>query len=108
MNFSKIDRFKASEFPSRHEINLTDPQLFHTLDAYAKELGAPVYPSPAKGALARTYGSKTSRHYAVGRLSTAVDFFPDCDPLKAFLIALMFFGGVGVYFVIRIIKASHG
>jgi len=98
MNFSKIERFTAKEFPSRREINLTDPQLFYILDAYAKELDAPVYPSPAKGALARTIGSKTSRHYAVGRLSTAVDFFPDCDPLKAFLIALMFFGGVGVYF----------
>jgi len=96
--YPNLDRFKRREFPSEKELKLTDPKILTTLDDYAKRLQAPVHPSTAKGALARTTGSANSRHYAVNRLSTAVDFFPDCDICKAWAIAINYFGGVGVYF----------
>ena len=96
--FDNLKRFKAKEFPSQKEIDMTDPRLFRTLDEYAIDLGYLVYPSKAKGALARDYGDSGSRHYAVGRLSTAVDFFPDCSILRAFFMACHYFGGVGLYF----------
>jgi hypothetical protein len=98
MDWEHITHFKPSEFPSQKEIDLTEPRLFKTLDGFRVDLGYPIYPSPVKGALAREYGSKTSRHYAIGRLSTAVDIFPDCSVYHAFIIATQYFGGVGVYF----------
>ena len=93
-----LERFKKHEFPSVREISLADPIVFKTLDNYAICLKQPVHPSPARGALSRTYGSKLSQHYAVGRLSTAVDFFPDGDIMIAWITALHYFGGVGAYF----------
>ena len=93
-----MKRFKLKEFPSQKEIDLTDPRLFRVLDQYAIDLDFPVYPSRAKGALAREYGSPTSRHYAIGKLSTAVDFFPNCSTIRAFIKACNYFGGVGLYF----------
>jgi len=96
--FENLKRFKAKEFPSQKEINMTDPRLFRTLDEYAIDLGYPIHPSKAKGALARDYGSSGSRHYAVGKLSTACDFFPNCSIIRAFFMALHYFGGVGLYF----------
>ena len=98
MDWTKIDHFKLSEFPSEEEINLTDQRLFWTLDAYREDLGYIIHPSKAKGALARKYGDSKSRHYAIGKLSTAIDFFPDCSPLQAWICALHHFAGVGVYF----------
>ena len=98
MDWAKIDHFKASEFPSEEEINLTDLRVFRILDDYISDLGYPIYPSKTKGSLARKYGEQTSRHYVIGKLSTAVDFFPDCNPLQAWICALHHFAGVGVYF----------
>ena len=95
--FPKVDRFKEKEFPV-NEILFTDPRVFLTLNKYAKRLGHAVYPSTAKGALARMYGDPNSRHYAIGRVSTAVDFFPDAEACEAWTLALSYFKGVGVYF----------
>ena len=98
MDWKNITKFEPKEFPSQKEIDLTDPRLFRTLEDFRLDLNYSVYPSPEKGALAREYGSTTSRHYAVGKLSTAIDFFPDCDILRALFTAVHYFGGVGVYF----------
>ena len=105
--FDNLKRFKAEEFPSQKEIDMTDLRLFKTLDEFAIDLGYPVYPSRAKGALARDYGSSGSQHYAIGRLSTACDFFPDCSIIRAFLMALRYFGGVGLYLIL-ILEAENG
>ena len=93
-----LNRFKPEEFPSEKEIDMTDPALFFKLEDYAETLKFPVHPSKAKGALAREYGSAESKHYAIGRLSTAVDFFPECNICQAWVLAVSFFGGVGIYF----------
>ena len=47
MDWTKIDHFKASEFPSEEEINLTDQRLFWTLDAYREDLGYIIHPLQA-------------------------------------------------------------
>ena len=98
MDWNKITHFKPSEFPSQEEIDLTDPRLFKTLNKFRTDLNYPVYPSSDKGALARKYGKATSKHYAIGKLSTAVDFFPDCDIKRALFVTVHYFGGVGLYF----------
>ena len=86
------------EFPSIQEIDLTDPRLFYKLNDYRADLDFKVHPPPVHGALARESGKATSRHFAIGKLSTAVDFFPDCDIKQAWLCTIHYFGGVGVYF----------
>lgn len=100
MSWSKyagINRFQPDEFledPERY----ADIFFLRQLDAFAIALDKAVYPSPVSGALARFKGSKTSRHYAIGRLSDACDIFCNCQISKAWTMALQFFTGVGVYF----------
>lgn len=54
--------------------------------------------SPAEGAACRDYGSKTSRHYAVGRQADAIDIMlVNGDLEENYRFALTRFGGVGVY-----------
>ena len=89
--------FNVKNFPSQQEVDRTDPQLFKIFNDYSIDLGYNIYPNNAKGSLARDYGDSNSRHYAIGRLSTAIDFFPDCSILRAFFTALRYFGGVGLY-----------
>lgn len=100
MSWSKyagIVRFQPDEFPEDPE-RCADIFFLRQLDAFAVELGSAVYPSPVPGGLARFDGSKTSRHYAVNRLSDACDIFCNCSISKSWTTALQFFGGVGVYF----------
>ncbi len=98
MDWDRMIYFHKEEFPD--DVGLVTPMLFFTLDLYRGLLGHGVIPSRAKGALARVDGSKGSRHYAVGRLSDAVDVYVNCPIFKAWTIALQsqLFGGVGVYF----------
>ena len=96
-DFTGVRRFTPSEFPEDPE-KYSDPVLIHSLDDFAVVLGKAVHPSPAPGALARLDGSKTSRHYAVKRLSDGVDVFCRCSIFRAWATAMMRFGGVGVYF----------
>ena len=98
LNWSDIQHFKASEFPSG-VLDSVDSKLIHTLDAFRKLLGAIVTPSPVAEGWVRKSGSKSSQHYAVDRLSLAGDVFPNCDIFYAALIAVQAgFTGVGIYF----------
>ena len=95
-----IKHFKKSEFsesPDEH----ANPQLILSLDKYRRYLDQPIHPSPAPGALARfDANAKTSRHYAFGRKSDAIDVFCDVPIFKVWSIAInsRLWGGIGVYF----------
>jgi len=94
-----MKNFKPEEFSE--DIKHADPKLLINLDNLRDIIGAEVYPSPAKGALARfDFGSESSQHYAVDRLSTAIDFFCNSDPFEAWvkIIKSNLFTRVGIYF----------
>ena len=58
------------------DLSLTDAEVILTLQRLRNVSRVPMTPSPLQGAWSRTTGSKTSRHYAIGRLADAGDFFP--------------------------------
>ena len=96
--FKKIKHFKEGEFP-KGVIHLMNPEILIALDILREKSGVSIYPSLDPGGWARTDGSRTSRHYAVGRLSDACDIFPKKDVYHVFRIAQeMKFGGIGIYF----------
>ena len=98
--YNSITRFSPGEFHENPEEH-ADIFFMRQLDAFAVALESSVFPSPAPGSLARFDGSRTSRHYAVGRQSDACDIFCNCPITKAWTTALQFFTGVGVYFDTR-------
>jgi len=90
-----------SEDPDRY----ANPQIILAVDYFRHILGAPVFPSPVPGALARFDGSETSRHWVgdaeePSRQSDALDIFCGIDIRTAYLTALTMrdFGAIGVYF----------
>ena len=92
-----MKNFNPEEFSER--LQYASPLLLEKLDLFRDYIRKVINPSKAKGALARFEGSATSQHYAVGRLSTAVDVFVDAPPAWVFYKALEFgWNGVGVYF----------
>ncbi len=96
-----IRRFKPGEFPENPEEH-AEPGLIYALDDFAVALGKVVHPSPVPGALARLDGSETSRHYAMGRRSDAIDVFCACPIFQAWATALWCgWGGIGVCFDTR-------
>lgn len=97
VDWSRAASFSAAEFPEPPDEH-AQPALIYRLQTLRDQLGAPLYPSPARGALARFDGPTTSRHYAVGRRCDAVDVFPATGFLaRAWLHAVALFGGVGLY-----------
>lgn len=88
--------FSPSEFPPG-ELERANPILLQLLGRLRDSLGAPIYPSPAPGALARLDGSEASKHYAVGRQSTAIDVFTEAPSAEFFRHAVHWFTGVGFY-----------
>lgn len=81
---------KASElslkkdFPNFPEIidyeiplNLIDARVILNLQKLRNIFGKPIVPTRVKAGWARIDGSRTSQHYALGRLSTAGDIFPE-------------------------------
>lgn len=95
----KINHFSLDEFPE-NPLKYADPKLIISLDRLRELINLPIHPSPVKNALARFDGSKTSRHYAVGRLSDAIDVFIIGNKLEIFLkiIQSNLFTGIGLYF----------
>lgn len=97
IDWSRVPDFSPREFadsPDEH----AQPALIYRLQTLRARLGAPIFPSPVPGALARFDGPPSSRHYAVGRLSDAVDVFPvDGMVVRAWQQAVALFGGVGLY-----------
>ena len=94
--------FKPNEFSE--DIKYAAPSLLFSLNFLRGFIQAPIFPSPAPGALARFNGSSKSQHY-VGdedhpiRLSTAIDVFIDLPPFEAFvkIIKSKAFNRIGVY-----------
>ena len=104
INWRKSQYFKRSEFNPK-EVDYIDPNALKRYNTARGITDVSWYPSREDGALARFSGSKTSRHYAVDRLSDALDFFiaKNTDILW-FLYKLYgssLFGGIGVYFDTR-------
>ncbi len=97
LDFSEVNYFSIDEWPGDSLAHI-DADLVLALSEYRDRLGHGVVPSPVVDGWYRTDGSKTSRHYAVGRLSDAGDVFPQCDIRKALMVAMGWgWGGIGVY-----------
>ena len=99
INWKTIRHFTPGEFSENPDEHAA-PELIMALDQWREFLGFIVNPSPVSGALARFSGDSESRHYAVGRLSDAVDVFASCHIRQAWLSAMRskLWGGIGVYF----------
>ena len=82
------------------DLSFVEAGLITTLQNIREDTGIPITPSPVKGAWYRLDGSKTSRHYAVGRLSDAGDIFPQKDrvlDLWLMVQEVTQLGGIGLY-----------
>lgn len=91
--------FQASEFPRPDRMS---HEILAAVDALREAAGVPFTVSPAPGATVRLSGNPASRHYAVGRLSDAVDVLvPPGVSLRELVdlarIAVPAIGGIGVY-----------
>lgn len=101
INWQEIKFFSPDEFP-KGESGYIDEGAIKRYVSARKITRVPWWPSKVPGATARFDGSETSRHFAVGRLSDALDFFPGKEvDLPWFIFQLCssgLFGGIGVYF----------
>jgi len=104
MNASTLDPSAYHSFPEFAEygipLDLVSASLLVTLQRIRDKTGIPIIPSPVHAGWARTNGSETSRHYAVGRLSDAGDIFPDRGrflELYLHLQQVSDIGGIGIY-----------
>ena len=97
--WSQIQYFTESEY--RGEIDDVDPRLVYAADRWRGFLGVPACVTPVKGGIARKGDdSKTSQHYAVGRKSTATDYYsPQATMRQMYQAALRVpeIGGIGLY-----------
>jgi hypothetical protein len=92
-NFPEFARFGI-------DLSKVDAELILELQQLRRTCSKPLTPSPDPGAWYRTSGSTTSQHYAVNRLSTAGDFFPNRgDAFHVWLTALSLpkIKGLGIY-----------
>lgn len=96
--------FSRREFPPGRLFDDTDPEHFATVIRWREACGVPLNPSPwvsddgRSSGCCRFKGSPTSQHYARGRLAQAGDYFPaHARAMTAWLHAIRFFGGVGLY-----------
>jgi hypothetical protein len=75
-----------------------DMAFLRRVDQFIEDSPGKWIVSPATGAACRDYGSKTSRHYAVGRKADALDIMLVSGDLEEhYNLARQWFGGVGVY-----------
>lgn len=101
-DWSEIKNFAISEWKhNSHELEDVDFGVIKLVDKIRDIMGSPMIPSPVAGAFSRKDGSTGSRHYAVGKLSTAGDFF---IPRKSALEVLVRLAsmqdmpmGIGIY-----------
>ncbi len=97
---NNIPNFSTAEFSE--DVHLyAAPGLMIRAQDQRERLAAKMYPSPRAGALARfDTESKTSMHFAVGRLSTALDWFSEASPFETWckVISSGLWHGMGVYF----------
>jgi len=95
-----LEHFSKEEFPVG-VLKKTSSNLITRLAEFRKALGSSLIPTPVPEGIVRTdERSSGSQHYAIDRLSTAIDvFLPDTtDARVAFILACQFFTGVGIYY----------
>jgi hypothetical protein len=104
VRYFKRAEFRGATFIGGPVVDLTpmiDARVVLAADELRALLGLPLIVSHVDGAVVRTYGSATSRHYhGDGRLSDALDLFSPQAPLeRVFELAasLPAIGGVGLY-----------
>jgi hypothetical protein len=103
----KASELKQSNYPNFPEfkkwgidLSNVDAALILALQSIRTTYGIPITPSPLQDAWSRTTGSKTSRHYAVGRLSDAGDVFPEREKILDLWLQVQeldYIGGIGLY-----------
>ena len=96
---SSLRAFSANEFPPAALEN-TSAELLLVINELRMEWMEPIHPSRHPNGWARFRGSKSSRHYAVDRLSDAGDIFPVGNVIGFWQLCLRHpkIGGVGIYF----------
>lgn len=103
VRFFKREEFRGATFIGGPVVDLTpmlDARVVLAADDLRALLGVPLIVSHVDGAVVRTYGDSSSRHYAVGRLSDALDLFsPQASLDRVFELAASVpaIGGVGLY-----------
>jgi len=96
-----LDYPNFPEFRARGiDLSLTHADVILYLQRMRNIAGFPIYPGPYQANWGRTYGSITSEHYAVHRLSRAGDVFGERG--KALNLWLLFqsfekIKGIGIY-----------
>lgn len=91
--------FSLDEWPEPDILKKVEGSVILNLSALRELHGSPIHPSQNPNGWARVGGSTTSRHYAVGRLSDAADFFPEGRVLDCWLtaVSMKVWGGFGLY-----------
>lgn len=91
--------FTLEEWTDPTILTFVDSRVLEALDDLRDAFGGAIFPSKRSDGWARTSGSDGSQHYAVGRLSTACDIFPDHPVMECWLEALADrrWGGFGLY-----------
>ncbi len=103
MNAAQLNQAKDyPNFPelSAIDLSLTDARTILTLQAIRTQGGFPIFPGLLQANWGRTRGSETSEHFAVGRLSTAGDVFPQRGHVMRFWTLCQgqeLAGGIGLY-----------
>ena len=103
INGIDMPNFSPGEF-SEDPNEFAHPELLTKAQEFRTLLRAKIFPSKAKGALARMYGNQTSMHYVNrvygNNLSKAWDIFCNTHIFKAWTVALNcgLWKGIGVYF----------
>jgi hypothetical protein len=97
INWDIVENFKPYEFID--DTDMVEPELIYSMDSLRNRAKNRIFPSPVRGSMVRFDGSETSQHYAVGRLSTAIDIFCEGYPMVSFIEILNTknFNGIGVY-----------
>jgi hypothetical protein len=89
--------FSHSEFPET--IEGLQPAFIDQLQLFRTALNRRIHPSPNPGGWVRRTGNPNSRHHI--NQADAGDVFCEGNALDAFLIAMRFFNGCGVYWDTR-------
>jgi len=102
--------FNPSEWSDAGILEYVDSKVLVGMDTLREGSGIALHPSRLSDGWARFTGSKTSRHYAEGRLSDAADFFPASNVLDCWLAAMEnpLWGGFGLYLDTRRSKFQPG
>ena len=110
IEWDKITYFNKSEFFEDPDL-YADPGLIYALDITRDKLQSPIFPSPVRGALARTdIKACDSQHYVdTERKSVAIDVFCDVSPMQAWCNAIetRLWSAVGIYFDTYYANKSH-